>query len=150
MSQEVLVTLIVTLGSVAAAFFGYLGIKAGVRRSKRRFIDQNPAIEEDDELLASYESDPGSVMLGLMRENRALRGEIDKTRADQSELWNELRDLRTELDKQRREETRFRDALGRWLIELFASWGKTEKMPWPSAPDFEVLRPVLPDRRQSP
>ncbi len=65
---------------------------------------------------------------------------------EQTRMWDELKGLRTSLETQKREDNRFRDALGRWLVDLFAAWGHTPQMPWPRAGDLEVLKSVLPER----
>jgi hypothetical protein len=146
MSEQVVVTLITTIGGLVVAYFGYLGIRAGIAQAKKKRAGEPAVVDEDDERIISYENDPAKFVKDIMADNKAMREELRLMRGDQTKVWDEMRNLRNSLETQQRDETRFRDALGRWLIDLFAAWGKTPVMPWPRESDLETLKPVLPER----
>ena len=146
MSEQVTVTLITTLGGLIVAYFGYLGIRAGIAQAKRKRAGEPALVDEDDEQIISYENDPAKFVKDIMADNKAMREELRLMRGEQTKVWDEMRNLRTSLETQQRDENRFRDALGRWLVDLFAAWGKTAQMPWPRASDMETLKSVLPER----
>lgn len=144
MSETVVITLLTTAGSLGVAYIGYLGIRAGVKAAKKRRTDASP--DGEDELIVSYEKDPAKFVKDVLSDNTSMRDEIREMREEQSRMWTEVTHLREALETQKREENRFRDALGRWLAEIFAAWGKAPVMPWPRTTDLEILKHVLPDR----
>lgn len=146
MTEQVTATLIATIGSLLVAYLGYLGVRAGIARNKRKRAGEPSVVDEDDERIISYENDPAKFVKDIMADNKAMREELRLMRGDQTKVWDEMRNLRTALETQQRDETKFRDALGRWLVDLFAAWGKTPQMPWPRASDMETLKSVLPER----
>lgn len=156
-SDEIVNTVIVTLGGVVIAFFGYLGIRAQVKRVRGKVAAGQMAGEDEvDASLVAYENDPGKFVKDLLaaaaaaeQERLTMREERQKDREEIDRMWKELRELRDQLDETRRSEIRFRDALSRWIHTVFENWGKTPTIPLPDGEDLVLLKPIFPFGRRA-
>lgn len=145
MPPEVQTAWIAAFSAIIVAYFSYLGIKAGIERSRRKKAERPEELEQD-EALVRYEDNPAQFVKDLFTDNKSLRDEARELRDEMKLLRQDMADLRTELESFKRDDTRFRDALGRWLARIFTSWGVEQTMPWPPDDDALILKSVLPHR----
>lgn len=148
-------TIIVTAGGVVIAWISYLGIRAQVRKVRGKAA--SGALDRDDDedaSLVAYENDPGKFVKDLLAasaaaeaERQTMREERSKDREEIDRMWAEIRALRDQIEETRRGEVRFRDALSRWIHDVFAKWGTTDEIPWPTGDDEALLQPLFPHRR---
>jgi hypothetical protein len=142
MTEQVFITIVTTLGGVIIAYISYLGIRAGI--SRKRGATPDEASDEQDAALIKYENNPGVFVKDVLADNRAKNEEIAAMRLDMTGFRDDIRALRDDLDTTRRNERKFRDALGRWMADIYAAWGHSTEMPKPRDSDRETLRAIIP------
>lgn len=161
MSNDVLISIISTLGLVIVALIGRQQISKAVRRRKNRraqsgeTVAQAAKAEQADAALADYQNDPAAFVERVLTDNAQKHEEIQSLRKDRQEdreefrqaiadLRREVSDLRDAAAERERADLRFRGALSHWLRDVFAAWGQAGQMPRPRSEDEPILRPVLP------
>jgi hypothetical protein len=142
-TEAILNTIIGTLGTVLVAYLGYLGIRATITR--RRNSEPDEASEEQDAALLKYENNPGVFVKDVLADNRAKNEELAAMREDMKAFRADIKALRDDLDTTRRNERTFRDALGRWMVDILAAWGIAPDMPKPRESDRETLQAIIPN-----
>lgn len=143
MTEAVLVTIITTLGGVLVAYISYLGIRAGIAKKRSKGPDEDA--EEQDAALVKYENNPGEFVKDVLADNKAKSVEMREMREEMKAMRADMKTLRADLDTTRRNDTIFRDALGRWMVDILAAWGIALEMPKPRESDRETLQAIIPD-----
>jgi hypothetical protein len=159
MSDAVINTLIGTLGSLVVAYLGYRGVLLGIDRAKKRRAAATASPEDEtldeEAALVKYENNPAKFVHDVLADNALQRGyalewerRYQESQKAAEEERREMRErylaLESKFDAQARRETRFRDALVRYLVDIFAAWGTTPAMPAPRAADADILSSVIP------
>lgn len=155
-NSDVIVAVIGTLGVIATGWFGVLIVKIQVNKKKTKTVNGLDADgEEEDAALIKYENNPAQFVKDVLADNvkqREYAGEwearyMDSQRDRQreyTEMMDRYRQLEGKFDDRERHNVRFMDAMGRYIIDIFASWNKTPEPPQPRASDAEILRPIIP------
>lgn len=153
---EVVVAIISTLGIVTVAFLGFLGVKVQVAKAKARKSGGGETEgDAEDAALIKYENNPAQFVKDVLADNEKQRAYASEWEArymdsqrdrqrEYTEMMDKYRELENKFDTRERENTRFMDAMGRYILDLFAGWNKTPEPPRPRASDAEVLRPIVP------
>lgn len=159
-TAEVINTAIITFGAIVGAIFTYLGIRAGIANSKSRRAKASEAGEVSEETVVRYENNPAQFVRDVLEDNAAKRDEMKLMREDFERRLGEVtaeferklseaqkasdRKLADALRLQDEEHTRLLDAVARYLVKLFKSWGMTPIMPQPDDSDRPILQHILP------
>lgn len=154
MSDDVIISIISTLGLVLVGLIGRQQITKAVRRRKTRRAASGETVaeaaraEQADAALADYQNDPAAFVERVLTDNAQKHEEIqalrEERKADRDEFRQAIADLRREVTELKQADTRFRGALSRWLRDVFDQWGTSSQMPRPGVEDEPILRPVLP------
>jgi len=140
-------SIVAGFAAIAVAWFGFLGVRAQVRRVRARNAEE----PEQTEAIQKYEDDPAQFVRDVLSDNQRMRDEnkerdekYEKLDKKYTQISEEVSILRDKLRTREREDEKFRDALARWLSEIFASWGIAQIMPMPRASDRDILHTVIP------
>lgn len=156
LSDEVIKAILSTAGILGAAYISYLGIKAQVVKAKaKKATGADSEGDEEDAALIKYENNPAQFVKDVLADNEKQRAYASEWEArymdsqrdrqrEYTEMMERYRTLENKFDTRERENTRFMDAMGRYILDLFAGWNKTPEPPRPRASDAEVLRPIVP------